>query len=193
MTIRTDKARARPREVGVTRRRIAIAGLVCLIDCSVVGGANAEAHESPCLSGPYRQFDFWVGNWDVVEAGRPGVTVAHAHITRILGDCVVHELYEDTDGHRGESFSIFDATRGVWHQTWVNDRGDLLTIEGQLQGDTMRLQGSDHLSDGAARLVRGEWRPQGTEVREVAVRSTDGGRSWVPWFDLLFKPQPREK
>ena len=142
----------------------------------------------PCTGGNYRQFDFWVGDWDVFDVENPAVVVAHARVELILNGCVLHELYEGLDGHRGESFSIYDVTRDTWHQSWVNDHGYLLTIEGRMHGSSMNLEGIDHLPNGNPRQVRGEWRTQDRGVREVAARSTDGGVTWAPWFDLLFLP-----
>jgi hypothetical protein len=149
--------------------------------------ANAQS-ATPCAGAKYRQFDFWVGDWDVFDVERPAVVVARARVELILNGCVLHEVYEGLDGHKGESFTIYDATRDTWHQSWVNDHGYLLTIEGSLQGSSMILQGTDHLPNGKPRRVRGEWRPHDHGVREVAARSTDGGTTWVPWFDLLFLP-----
>jgi hypothetical protein len=142
----------------------------------------------PCADGNHRKFDFWVGDWDVFDVERPAVAVAHARVELILNGCVLHEVYEGLDGHKGESFTIYDATRKTWHQSWVNDHGYLLTIEGTLRGASMILEGIDHLPDGKPRLVRGEWLPQDRGVREIAARSTDGGATWVSWFDLLFLP-----
>ena len=143
---------------------------------------------TPCAGSAYRQFDFWIGNWDVFDVERPAVVVAHARVELILNGCVLHEVYQSLDGHKGESFSIYDGTRDTWHQSWVNDHGYLLTIEGRLRDGAMILEGTDHLSDGKPRQVRGQWRSQDHGVREAAVRSTDGGVTWVPWFDLLFLP-----
>jgi hypothetical protein len=141
-----------------------------------------------CDTGPYRQFDFWIGDWDVADRAHPTVLLARAHVNLILDGCVLHEMYEAKDGHKGESFTIFDATRNTWHQSWVTDRGNLLTIEGHLQGQAMILEGTDHLPDGTPRQVRGEWRPDPAGVREIAARSTDAGVTWMSWFDLVFKP-----
>jgi hypothetical protein len=99
----------------------------------------------PCADPSYRQFDFWIGDWDVFEIERPTVIVARARVELILNGCVLHEVYEGLDGHKGESFSIYDATRKTWHQSWVNDSGYLLTIEGHLKGKSMILEGVDHL------------------------------------------------
>ena len=142
----------------------------------------------PCTEPAYRQFDFWIGDWDVLEMEHPTTVAAHARVELILNGCVLHEVYEDPQGHRGESFSLYDVTRNTWHQSWVNDSGYLLTIEGHLQGISMLLAGVDHLPNGKLRQVRGEWRPDGQGAREVAWRSTDGGASWVTWFDLSFRP-----
>ena len=68
----------------------------------------------------------------------------------------MREQYDGEDGHGGQSFSIYDATREVWHQTWVTNRGELLSVEGNLQGDTMVLTGSDIEVNGKKRLIRGE-------------------------------------
>jgi hypothetical protein len=40
--------------------------------------------------------------------------VAHAKVDKILNGCVLPEIYEGTGG-KGESFSIYDVTRGRWH------------------------------------------------------------------------------
>jgi hypothetical protein len=148
---------------------------------------------APCIDLAYRQFDFWIGDWDVFEIERPTAVTAHARVELILHGCVLHEVYEDLDGHKGESFSVYDSTRNTWHQSWVNDRGYLLTIEGHLEGKSLILEGVDHLPNDKLRQVRGEWRPDGKGVREVALRSTDGGASWVTWFDLSFRPHASSK
>jgi hypothetical protein len=89
------------------------------------------------------------------------------------------------DGHQGQSFTIYDAARKVWHQTWVTNRGQLLVIEGNGESGEMVLRGEDHA---AGALVRGTWKPVKGGVRETALTSTDGGKTWKRWFDLLFRP-----
>ena len=63
----------------------------------------------------------------------------------------------------------------------------LLVIEGKLKLGEMLLSGVDHAANGES-LVRGTWKPADGGVRETAVTSTDGGKTWNPWFDLLFRP-----
>jgi ketosteroid isomerase-like protein len=138
--------------------------------------------KKPCSASTYREFDFWVGDWEVFDIGSPS-KVADAQVDAILDGCVLREDYRDTSGHKGQSFTIYDATRNVWHQTWVTNRGELLQIEGKLENGQMVLSGKNQQGS----LVRGVWGPVNREVRETAVTSTDDGRTWQPWFDLVFR------
>src|SRR2546425_656556 len=51
------------------------------------------------------------------------------------------------------------------------------------------LAGAYKSASGEETLVRGIWKPVSGNVRERAVTSTDDGRTWKPWFDLLFRPR----
>jgi hypothetical protein len=149
--------------------------------------APAGATAAPCAAAAYRAFDFWLGDWDVFDVGGPVTPVARAHITRILDGCVVHELYESAAGGlRGESYSIYDRTRSLWHQTWVTNRGRLLQIEGGQREDRMMFNGSYTGEDGKNTLIRALWWPVRDGVRERAEISADAGHTWQPSFDLIF-------
>jgi hypothetical protein len=138
-----------------------------------------------CAAPSYRQFDFWAGDWDVFDVGSP-IQVAHAKVDLILDGCVLREDYQGTDGHKGQSFTIYDVARDVWHQTWVTNRGELLQLEGKLDAGVMILTGEDHTKH---TLVRGWWKAVKGEVRETAATSSDDGKTWKPWFDLAFRPR----
>jgi hypothetical protein len=157
-----------------------------------VVAAPASSEDSPkpdpCSAAEYRQFDFWVGDWDAFDVDNPDKAVARNRVDRILDGCVLLEDYQGTNGSHGQSFTIYDASRKVWHQTWVTNRGQLLTIEGKMQDGEIVLNGADLTADGKERQVRGVWKPVNGAVRETAVTSTDGGRTWEPWFDLWFRP-----
>jgi hypothetical protein len=151
--------------------------------------SSAAPADSPkpaaCTAPEYRQFDFWVGDWDAFDFDNPTTKVARTQVDLILDGCVLRENYQATDGHQGQSFSIYDASRKVWHQTWVTNRGQLLVIEGTFEVGEMVLSGVDHAAE---TLVRGIWKPVNGGVREIGVTSTDGGKTWKPWFDLVFRP-----
>ena len=146
--------------------------------------AVEPAAPTRCAAPSYRQFDFWAGDWDVFDVDSP-LQVAHAKVDLILDGCVLREDYQGTAGHKGQSFTIYDVARDVWHQTWVTNRGELLEIEGKLDAGVMILSGEDHTKH---TLVRGWWKPANGEVRETAATSGDHGKTWKPWFDLVFRP-----
>ena len=153
-------------------------------------GAPPTTH---CSTPVYRQFDFWLGDWDTYRVDKSGqvppgsASVARNQVTAILGGCVLHEVYRRTDGYTGESFTIYDVTRHVWHQSWVTNEGELLVAEGDRQGKSIVLTGSSRDAQGV-QLQRVSWTPQGGGVRETALQSRDGGKSWTPLFDILFRP-----
>lgn len=81
--------------------------------------ATQSSKPAACSALEYRQFDFWAGDWDAFEADNPNTPVARTRVDRILDGCVLLEDYQDTNGSHGQSFSIYDASRRVWHQSWV--------------------------------------------------------------------------
>ncbi len=147
---------------------------------------STEAEAARCGAPEYREFDFWVGEWEVRNP--PGDLVGRSSIRRILGGCVIHESWTGTDGSTGESFNIYDARRAVWHQTWVDNSGLLLELEGGLEGQAMVLRGETETPDGAGRLQRITWTPVGDgSVRQLWERSTDGGVTWATVFDGTYR------
>lgn len=159
--------------------------------------ARASSADSPkpvsCAAPEYRRFDFWIGDWDVFDADNPAKRVARVRVDRILDGCVLREDYQDTEGHKGQSFSIYDAVRKSWHQTWVTNRGQVLQLDGGLQDGDMALSAAELTTDGKEKQIRGVWKPVADGVKETAVTSLDGGKHWEPWFDLMFRPHSAAK
>ena len=147
--------------------------------------STARAQSPACNAPAYREFDFWLGQWDVFERGSSTKT-ADVLVTAELGGCVIRETYEDTTGLRGVSLSSYDAQAERWQQTWVTNRGQLLVIHGRRAASGMSFAGWMHETDGETQ-VRATWAPDGDGVRETAERSRDGGTTWTPWFDLSFR------
>ncbi len=141
-----------------------------------------------CPTPEHRQFDFWIGDWDTYDVGNHDSIVARNRVDLILGDCVLREVYEGKNGLVGQSFSIYDAVRRVWHQSWVTNRGQVLVLEGRMEGDQMVLIGADRAPDGRPIRLRGVWRRVEGGVRETAETSANGGKTWKPLFDLVFRP-----
>jgi len=159
--------------------------LVCLGFATVTIGAAPPAASVKCTAPGYRQFDFWLGDWDVFETDSS--MSARAHVELIAGSCAVHELYEQNDGLIGDSILSFDPVRKVWQQTWVTNGGTLMVLSGAFKDGAVTLEGEYHSSTGKNLPHRITWKVESSGVRESAVMSKDAGKTWEPAFDVLFK------
>jgi hypothetical protein len=156
-------------------RLLAAAGLVI---ASVAVAAQAPA---PCAAAEHRQFDFWLGEWRVA---RPDGQLAGVNrITSEYAGCVIHERYVTGKGYSGESLNVYDATRKVWHQTWVDNTGLLLTLEGRLSGTSMVLEGVAIQPDGTKSRQRITWTPNADGSVRQLWEATDAKGAWTVAFD----------
>jgi len=139
----------------------------------------AQTPPPPCASEQYRQFDFWLGDWEVADAdgNRQGTNT----IESILGGCVLRESWQGT-GSQGYSHNIYDRTTGRWHQTWVDAGGTLLQVDGGLVDGAMVLEGTGIARGGATVHHRISWTPlDDGRVRQHWQTSSDGD-SWSDAF-----------
>jgi hypothetical protein len=139
----------------------------------------------PCATAEYRQFDFWVGDWNVESAAAPG-NVSHNRITLINDGCTLREEYDTPQGYVGTSLNFYDGRRKAWHQTWIDNQGGGLVLEGGLRGGDMVLQSAD---DGG-QIQRITWTPlPGGRVRQHWESTTDSGKTWTTAFDGTYSPR----
>lgn len=136
----------------------------------------------PCNTPEYRQFDFWVGDWNVESAAAPG-SVSHNRITLINDGCTLREEYDTPQGYAGTSLNFYDGRRKVWHQTWIDNQGGGLVLEGGLQGSDMVLQSAE--SDGQVQRITWTPLPDG-RVRQHWQSTADGGKTWTTAFDGIY-------
>ncbi len=148
--------------------------------------AETEAPLRPCAEPEARQFDFWVGQWEVHAKGK---VVGHNRISLIQDGCTLLEEYDTRPGpYEGKSFNYYDPAAGKWHQVWTDNSGLRLHLEGGFADGQMvmsgeRLQGKEPVID------RITWtdNPDDTVRQEWEV-SRDGGTTWQRIFDGLYKP-----
>ena len=138
----------------------------------------------PCSTPEHRQFDFWLGRWEVHAAARPDAPPAHNVITSQHDGCVIQESYRSPTGYTGSSLNYYDPGDGRWHQTWMDNQGQPLVLSGGLQGSSMVLRSDPEGSP----LNRITWTPSadGT-VRQLWERSGDGGDTWKVVFDGTYR------
>ena len=140
----------------------------------------------PCSSPEHRQFDFWVGEWKVQDS--TGKVLGHNNISQTLGGCVLHEDWTSASGgYAGNSYNVYDARRKRWHQTWVDNGGLLLQLDGRFQNGKMILTGETIGQNGAPTLNRIIWEPLPEHrVRQLWESSNDNGETWTVLFDGIY-------
>jgi hypothetical protein len=147
----------------------------------VVAAGVSAALAAPCDSAAHRQFDFWLGEWSVHTPD--GKLAGVNRIEREYDGCVLHERYSTERGYAGESLNAYDPGRRLWHQTWVDNQGTLLLLEGSFQPPSMVLQGQTKASDGKVTKHRITWTPAADGSVRQHWESTDAEGRWTTAFD----------
>ncbi len=152
----------------------------------IFGAAPLRAQATkPCEAKPeYRQFDFWVGEWEVTVQGQPAGT---NRVELILDKCVLLENWTGSKGGVGKSFNIYNAAADRWQQTWVDNGGNVLEFTGAFRDGAMRLQAETPGRNGGKTLMRMTFFPLSEDrIRQLWESSTDGGKTWRATFDGLY-------
>jgi hypothetical protein len=109
--------------------------------------AQGAAVTNPCAQPESSQFDFWVGDWDLEwPAGQGGTSAdkpgrGRNTITRILGGCVIQESFvSPSNDFHGLSHSVYNPNTKKWNQTWVDDQGSYIALDGQFADGKMELR-----------------------------------------------------
>ncbi len=150
----------------------------------------AEVNQEPCTHRPEsRQFDFWIGDWNVTTT-REHTRAGSSHIERTLGSCVIWENWTSAgeSGYAGKSYNVYDDTAHRWEQFWVDNQGGMLHFAGALRNGVMDFR-TDALpqSDGRTLLRHLRFFPIDPHtVRQLSEGSTDGGKSWQVEYDFTY-------
>ncbi|MFT7243946.1 MAG: hypothetical protein ACI82A_001296 [Candidatus Azotimanducaceae bacterium] len=132
-----------------------------------------------CQSADHRAFDFWLGEWQVTSPGRVGWQ-ASSSITLGNDGCTIHEAYTTPGGYAGTSVNFYDGSKSQWHQTWVDNQGGPLYLDGGMRGSSMVL------SDGQNQIT---WTPQiDGRVRQHWQVTSDSGVTFTTAFDGYYEP-----
>ena len=160
------------------RSILIVLGVLAVAPLPVVGQSDAPV---PCSTAEHRQFDFWLGEWTVMDPW--GKTTGTNRISKAFGGCVLHEQYETARGYSGSSFNIYDAARQKWHQTWVDTSGTLLQLDGGLVGEIMILEGVGPGAGGSTARHRITWTPNPDGSVRQLWEATDPAGEWFVVFD----------
>ncbi|HET7205065.1 MAG TPA: DUF1579 family protein [Terriglobales bacterium] len=150
-----------------------------------------SARSSACAIPQEKQFEFWVGQWNLTWPGEKPGEVQHGTntIRRVLDGCVIQESFEGgASMHlRGTSVSTFDQRTGKWKQTWVDNEGGYLDFVGQFENGQMVLSREATAADGKTFLQRMVWKNITADALDWSWEaSQDGGKTWLVRWPIHY-------
>lgn len=143
-----------------------------------------------CTSSESRQFDFWLGEWDVGPSGSTsGATIAESSITLADQGCVIIENWRPFGGAHGHSLNIYDPTEQHWHQSWMS-AGPLRTeYRGAFTDGVMSLETLTPVPgvpEGARTRMNFQALDANT-VRQWGDQFDEATQTWTVTWDLTYR------
>jgi hypothetical protein len=181
------------RNLPAFRLRTATRMRVLLLLCAALCAASEPlmSADDPCARAEARQFDFWLGDWDVVAppgAPNAGALLGRNRIERVANGCGLAEHWRGASGFDGTSLNAWDPAQRVWRQFWVGRDGVVLRLEGGLDGGDMLLQGTLPGADGRPQRQRIRWSPRaGGGLTQHWEISDDDGATWQTSFLGVYR------
>jgi hypothetical protein len=147
-----------------------------------------------CDTAQHHQLDFWVGDWQVFDAGSNRL-VAFDRIEKHAEGCVIQQnLTFITDMYRrpgvkyrfaGMSINRFDGER--WIQMWADNQWGAILMYGSLAADGSLVLTS--VVPSRNRDVKDTWakQPDGS-LRNLHFVAPAGSGQWKQYGDLIYRP-----
>lgn len=161
----------------------------------VANGGVSPFRPAGCTAAENRQFDFWLGQWDVSPTNaQNGMAVGTNTITLLDQGCVIMEDWRPFTGATGHSLNIYDPRDQKWHQTWVDANGLRTEYAGVFTDGAMYL---DNMTGGvpqnapAGTRVRMNYRALNADtVRQWGERFDPATNAWTVTWDLTYRRLP---
>lgn len=153
---------------------------IALLALPAAVAAGAPAASSPPEA---RQFDFWVGEWDVTSPD--GRRQGASRVERMAGGLLETWTGDPAAGNgAGRSLNVWNAEKRQWQQFWVGSDGTVLELAGGLDACGRMVLRGERARDGARVLEQITWtpNPDGT-VEQRWEQSSDDGRTWKVIFE----------
>lgn len=149
----------------------------------------------PCLNhAPSREFDFWIGEWDVYPNGT-NVLVGQSKIEMASGGCMILENWSAIGGapNTGKSMNYVNPATGKWEQLWIgsggiNQNNPQRFVDGTYKDGAMRFTFEQVTPQGQKQTGRFSFFNEGPyQVRQFNEVSNDDGNTWTTVYDFVYK------
>jgi len=149
--------------------------------------AAAQNAQKPCTAPEASEFDFWVGNWDLYSADTLTGTNT---IYKIMDGCTVQENFESKKAsYSGKSWSMYSPQLKQWQQTWVDNQGGYIVLNGKFENGAMTLTtAAQKLPNGKEQVYRMVYHNISKDSFDWDWESTtDNGASWKSGWHIHYK------
>lgn len=150
---------------------------------------QVQHNAAPCDDAEFKQFDFWLGDWDVASAA-DGVHRGASHISKEMGGCVVWENWTSAGSpYFGKSYNTWNPNLKRWEQYWVDTSAGVMFFHGELKDNNIMDYWTDDVAQaGGGTLLRHlQFFNLGPDkVRQFSQGSTDSGKTWHTEYDFIY-------
>lgn len=150
--------------------------------CSVFPNGQTESTADSAL------FDFWVGEWNLTWDNADGTKgKGYNKIEKTLDGKVIQENFQDTNGFKGTSISVYNPQTKTWHQAWADNQGGYFDLLGSTLDNRRMFQTKVKESNGKKiiqRMVFYDIKPDSLKWDwEI---SQDNGQSWTLQWRIFY-------
>jgi hypothetical protein len=164
--------------------------LALTVNATGIRAASPPTVSAPsrCMSAESRQFDFWLGTWEVWLVAEKTIKVADTVVEKTFMDCAVIERRRPVAGGGGESLNAYVPEKHSWRQVWLGAMGGFLDSTGIWDGESMVVTGQLSQPGGSYLMARQTYSPQsdGT-VKQTGEMSSDDGLTWQTSFVFSYR------
>lgn len=161
---------------------------ICLLS-----SANAQKGRLPCSNPVYRQFDFWIGEWEAF--GVNGKKAGDSKISLILDSCIIYEEWTSASlqqglRYAGKSFNTYNAATKQWQQTWVDNVGGTNEyMQGKFENNQIIYTSTAFKFSKDTMAIRKMTftNLDANKLRQHGEISKNNGLSWSTEYDLEYR------
>jgi hypothetical protein len=151
---------------------------------------QAITAQKPCSKPEFRQFDFWIGEWEAFAPN--GNKGGDSKISLILDSCIILEEWTSAGlqqglRYAGKSFNTWNAAAKQWQQTWVDNTGNTTAFtKGKFENKKIVFTTDPFpFSKDTVATRRLTFFVLGPDkVRQLGEITKDKGTSWAIEYDL---------
>ncbi|MFZ1785616.1 MAG: nuclear transport factor 2 family protein [Ferruginibacter sp.] len=147
----------------------------------------------PCSKPVYRQFDFWLGEWEAF--GTNGQKAGDSKVSMMLDSCIILEEWTSAASQRGfryagKSFNTYNAASKQWQQTWVDNAGGTNEyMQGKFENNQIIYISTPFKFNKDSMAIRKMTftNLNAEKLRQHGEISKDGGQTWATEYDLEYR------